>query len=66
MLDITFYSQDKEEAEVIEVSTDFYEWLARSEFARIGKSELKEVNYPPPSWIQLWCWLFKEVQSLPD
>ncbi len=44
MLDIAFYSQDKEEAEAIEVSNDFYEWLARSEFARIGKSELKEMK----------------------
>ena len=44
MLDIAFYSQDKEEAEVIEVSTDFYEWLAHSEFARIGKSELKKMK----------------------
>jgi hypothetical protein len=34
MLDITFYSQDKEEAEVIEVSEEFYQWLARSEFSR--------------------------------
>jgi len=30
MLDIAFYSQDREEAEAIEVSNDFYEWLARS------------------------------------
>ena len=44
MLDIAFYSQDREEAEAIEVSNDFYEWLARSEFARIGKSELKEMK----------------------
>ncbi|HAZ46506.1 MAG TPA: hypothetical protein DDW76_01900 [Cyanobacteria bacterium UBA11369] len=44
MLDITFYSGDKEEAEVIEVSDDFYHWLARSEFSRIGKSEIKEMK----------------------
>ena len=44
MLDIAFYSQDREEAESIEVSNDFYEWLARSEFARIGKSEIKEMK----------------------
>jgi len=44
MLDIAFYSQDREEAEAIEVSNNFYEWLARSEFARIGKSELKEMK----------------------
>ena len=44
MLDIAFYSQDLEEAEAIEISNDFYEWLARSEFAIIGKSELKEMK----------------------
>jgi hypothetical protein len=44
MLDITFYSQDKEEAKIIEVSEDFYEWLARSEFSRIGKSEVQEMK----------------------
>jgi hypothetical protein len=44
MLDITFYSEDKEEAEVIEVSEEFYQWLARSEFSRIGKSEIKEMK----------------------
>ena len=44
MLDITFYSHDREKAEAIEVDNDFYEWLARSEFARIGKSELKEIK----------------------
>lgn len=44
MLDITFSSQDKEEAEVMEVSEEFYQWLARSEFSRIGKSEVKEMK----------------------
>ncbi|MDY7013412.1 MAG: hypothetical protein SVX43_07360 [Cyanobacteriota bacterium] len=44
MLDITFYSQNREEAEIVEVSEDFYEWLARSEFAKIGKSEVREMK----------------------
>lgn len=44
MLDLTFYSQDKEEAEIVEVSEDFYEWLARSEFSRIGQSEVREMK----------------------
>ncbi|MDY6786107.1 MAG: hypothetical protein SW833_26775 [Cyanobacteriota bacterium] len=44
MLDITFYSQDKEETEIVEVSEDFYEWLARSEFAKIGKSEVQKMK----------------------
>ncbi|MBF2027335.1 MAG: hypothetical protein IGS48_11280 [Oscillatoriales cyanobacterium C42_A2020_001] len=39
MIDIIFFSQDKEEVKSIEVSTEFYQWLARSEFSRIGKSE---------------------------
>ena len=46
MLDIGSYSIVREEAEAIEVDNDFYEWLARSEFARIGKSELiTNINY---------------------
>ena len=44
MLDITFYSENKEEAEAIAVSEEFYQWLARSEFSRIGKSEIKEMK----------------------
>lgn len=44
MLDITFYSQNKEEAKIVEISEDFYEWLARSEFSEIGKSELREMK----------------------
>ncbi|MFB2976365.1 hypothetical protein [Microseira sp. BLCC-F43] len=44
MLDITFYWEDKEEAEAIAVSEEFYQWLARSEFSRIGKSEIKEMK----------------------
>jgi len=44
MLDLTLYSQDKEEAEVVEVSAEFYEWLAKSEFSKIGKSRKKEMK----------------------
>lgn len=38
MLDIIFYSENKEEAKAIAVSEEFYQWLARSDFSRIGKS----------------------------
>ncbi|AFZ27835.1 hypothetical protein Cylst_5851 [Cylindrospermum stagnale PCC 7417] len=44
MLDIKFYSQDKEESEIIEVSQELYEWLTQSEFSKIGKSELQEMK----------------------
>lgn len=44
MLDIVFFSQHKDEAESIEVSDEFYQWLARSEFARIGHSEEQEMK----------------------
>lgn len=44
MLDIIFYSQNQEESEVIEVSSDFYQWLIESEFSQIGKSELTEMK----------------------
>jgi len=44
MLDIAFYSREREEAEAIEVDNDFYEWLTHSEFAIMGKSELKEMK----------------------
>ncbi|HIK39345.1 hypothetical protein [Thermoleptolyngbya sp. M55_K2018_002] len=39
MLDISFYSQAHEIAEVVEVPQNFYQWLAQSEFSKIGKSE---------------------------
>ncbi len=44
MLDIVFFSHNKEETEIIEVSTEFHEWLARSEFSRIGNSEAEEMK----------------------
>lgn len=39
MLDITFYLHNKEEAEAIEISDDFYHWLAQSEFSKIGQPQ---------------------------
>lgn len=43
MLDFVFYSADGEELGVVEVSEALYEELARSEFARIGVSAIREV-----------------------
>ena len=44
MLDIIFFTQHKEESEIVEVPDEFYQWLARSEFARIGDSEEREMK----------------------
>lgn len=38
MLDISFYSKDGTDVEVVEVTEDLYKSLAESEFAKIGKS----------------------------
>jgi len=44
MLDISFYSQDREEVEVVEVPEELYHRLAKSEFSKIGKSDEKEMK----------------------
>ncbi|WP_448596305.1 hypothetical protein [Thermoleptolyngbya sp.] len=44
MLDISFYSQAHEITETIEVSQDFYQWLARSEFSKIGESQARSMQ----------------------
>lgn len=38
MLDIIFYPANAQQLRYVEVSEDFYEWLAKSEFSKIGKS----------------------------
>jgi hypothetical protein len=38
MLDIIFYSHDRQSIKYIELSEDVYEWLAKSEFSKIGDS----------------------------
>ena len=43
MLDIIFYPKNGEPAHYIEVSEDFYEWLAKSQFSKIGKSVSRKV-----------------------
>ena len=40
MLDIAFYTADAK-SEIVEISESFCQWLARSEFYKIGKSEPK-------------------------
>jgi hypothetical protein len=40
MLSISFYSGDGQSIHSIRVIDEFYEWLARSEFARLGRSQL--------------------------
>ncbi|MBE9116904.1 hypothetical protein IQ249_13435 [Lusitaniella coriacea LEGE 07157] len=44
MLDITFYSQDKKSVEFVDVSEEFYEWLSRSDFSGLGKSEQQKMK----------------------
>ena len=43
MLDIIFYPPHGQPPRYIELSEDFYEWLAKSEFSKIGESVLKEM-----------------------
>ena len=44
MLDIVFYSRSKQKPEYVEMSEDFYLWLAKSEFSKIGESELTKIE----------------------
>jgi hypothetical protein len=44
VLDITFYTQDREAADYLDVSEDFYEWLAKSPFSRITPAEVQEMT----------------------
>ncbi|MEM9542408.1 MAG: hypothetical protein AAGA60_23310 [Cyanobacteria bacterium P01_E01_bin.42] len=38
MLDVIFYSRDRQSSQYVELSEDVYEWLARSQFSKIGES----------------------------
>lgn len=40
MLSINFYSDNGQATHSIRVVDDFYEWLARSEFSKLGRSQL--------------------------
>jgi len=44
MLDVSFYSQGQESVAPIEIPEDFYEWLAKSDFSKIGLSEKREMK----------------------
>jgi hypothetical protein len=44
MLDITFYTRDNKPGQVVEVSEEFWEWLIKSDFSKIGKSEKKKMT----------------------
>jgi hypothetical protein len=44
MLDISFYSHDKEALDTIEISEIFYNWLIQSDFSKIGQSEEREMQ----------------------
>lgn len=43
-LDLSFYSQEKECVDMIEVPEDFYAWLGKSDFSKISQSEPKEMK----------------------
>lgn len=44
MLTINFLSKDGDSTRSIELSEDLYKWLAKSEFAKIGKSVPRKVK----------------------
>jgi hypothetical protein len=44
MLDLIFYPQMGQAPAYVEVSESLYEWLARSEFARVGESQVRSLS----------------------
>ncbi len=44
MLDISFYANNAQLPYSVEVTENFYEWLAKSEFSKIGKSVPKKIK----------------------
>jgi hypothetical protein len=44
MLDFVFYPQVGQVPVYVEVSESLYEWLARSEFARVGQSKIRSLS----------------------
>jgi hypothetical protein len=44
MLDLIFYPQMGQAPAYVEVSESFYEWLARSEFSRVGESQVRSLS----------------------
>jgi hypothetical protein len=44
MLDISFYANDGKQPYSVEVTDNFYEWLAKSDFSKIGKSVTRKIE----------------------
>jgi hypothetical protein len=44
MLDISFYTKNGQPPYSIEVTENFYEWLAKSDFSKIGKSVTRKIE----------------------
>jgi hypothetical protein len=44
MLSISFYSKNGNSPKSIRVIEDFYEWLAKSDFSKVGQSERTDVE----------------------
>jgi hypothetical protein len=44
MLDISFYANDGKQPYSVEVTDNFYEWLAKSDFSKIGKSVTRKLR----------------------
>ena len=44
MLSISFLSDDGKESRSIRVIDDFYEWLARSEFSKLARSQVTRIE----------------------
>ncbi|NJM47474.1 MAG: hypothetical protein HC860_16000 [Alkalinema sp. RU_4_3] len=44
MLDLIFYPQMGQAPAYVEVSESLYEWLARSEFSRVGESQVRSLS----------------------
>ncbi|MEQ9672525.1 hypothetical protein [Coleofasciculus sp. G2-EDA-02] len=43
MLSINFYGENGESPKSIRVGEDFYQWLAYSDFAQVGRSQLRTI-----------------------
>lgn len=44
MLDIIFYTENGQPPYSVEVAENFYEWLAKSDFSKIGKSVVRKIQ----------------------
>lgn len=44
MLDMSFYTKNDQPPYIVEVADNFYEWLAKSDFSKIGKSCTRKIK----------------------